>query len=179
MAISPPLLMSSLSVSPALFSFREPLLLSLHLPPWWKPHRTQQQHSCLFYNLLSTNSSVSSCLQIKPLSFSLCLSLSCVHIQKHKIIHPFIICLFVLLPSFSWQSILFVIVNQAFLLPLLTGKMYKNKMMFHIWEIAGNSWWKKTRGPLHQHTHRLVTAGLDTKLNAAQRLQIHFLWRQV
>lgn len=117
-----------------LFSFRGSLaLLLFHLPPWWKPHRTQQQQSCLFYNLLSTESSRSSCLQIKPLSFSPCLS------HRHtEMIHPFIICLFVFLQSFSWLTILLQIVNLGFLFLLDTGKMYKNKMMFHIWEIIHN-----------------------------------------
>lgn len=33
---------------------------------------------------------------------------------KRGITQPFIICLFVLLPSFSWQSNLLLIVNQGF-----------------------------------------------------------------
>lgn len=63
-----------------------------------------------------------------------------------------------------------------FLFLLDTGKTYKNKMRFHMWEIEDNSWWKKTIVPsLPSPGHRLVTAGLETMLNADQRLQIHSL----
>ena len=112
---------------PSLLSLREPLLLSLRLPFWWKPHRTRQQHSCLFYNLIAQYPAA--------LRYSLCHfhpachRVACIHTPTRGITHPFIISPF--LASFSWQSILHLIV-RAFCIFYMRKNVQKQDDVSHL-----------------------------------------------
>lgn len=131
---------------------------------------TSSQHSSLFYSHHS-NSLVSSCLQIKPLSFSRCLLVS-----LRETAHPRMICSFILLPFFLAKQP--VINCRSGFSVSASENLQKHNAVSHL----GGGWVsfimeENNRLPLPAQTHRLVTADRETDAECSpKRLQIHLCY---
>lgn len=151
----------------------EALSLSLYIPPWWKPDRTQQQHSCLFYNPLSTNGSVSSCLPL-----ILTLPPSCMHTHTHALKCRRDYTSLHYLSVYS-SSIFFL--AEWLIINCQSGFSVSSRHRKNVQKQDGVSHlggevsfiMEENSGP------SLPAHPLRQMLNAAQRLQLHFLWRQL